>query len=202
MWIGLLGSLQVRVDGAAVAVPAARQRALLAVLAVRAGELVPTDELAEIVWDGKPPDQAAATVRNYVKRLRFRLGSGGRQIVTCRPGYRLEVAEDELDLRLFTRLCRDGGAAVRGGDWAVAFGGLGQALGLWRGAPFADAGCERLARERSRRFLNCSCRRRSGAPRLAWRWAGTRSWWVSWPGGRCGAAAGAVRRAEDAGLVP
>jgi DNA-binding SARP family transcriptional activator/tetratricopeptide (TPR) repeat protein len=119
----------------------------LAVLAVRAGELVPADELAEIVWDGKPPDQAAATIRNYVKRLRFRLGSAGRQIITCRPGYRLEVAEDELDLRLFTRLCRDGGAAVRGGDWAVAFGGLGQALGLWRGAPFADAGCERLARE-------------------------------------------------------
>src|ERR1017187_9955588 len=76
-----------------------------------------TDELAEIVWDGKPPDRAAATIRNYVKRLRFRLGSAGRQIVTCRPGYRLEVAEDELDLRVLTRLWRDGGAAVRGGDW-------------------------------------------------------------------------------------
>ncbi len=140
MWIGLLGSLQVRVDGAAVAVPAARQRALLAVLAVRAGELVPTDELAEIVWDGKPPDRAAATIRNYVKRLRFRLGSAGRQIVTCRPGYRLEVAEDELDLRLFTRLCRDGGAAVRGGDWAAAFGGLGQALRLQAAEWRAEAG--------------------------------------------------------------
>ena len=109
MWIGLLGSLQVRVDGAAVAVTAARQRALLAVLAVRAGELVPTDELAETVWDGMPPDGAAATIRNYVKRLRYRLGPAGRHIVTCRPGYRLEVAEDELDLRVFTRLCRDGG---------------------------------------------------------------------------------------------
>ena len=147
MWIGLLGSLLVRVDGAAVAVPAARQRALLAVLAVRAGELVSTDELAETVWDGMPPDKAADTIRNYVKRLRFRLGPAGRQIVTCRPGYRLEVAEDELDLRTFTRLCRDGGVAVRGGDWAAAFGGLGQALGLWRGTPFADAGCERLQRE-------------------------------------------------------
>ena len=149
MWIGLLGSLQVRVDGAAVAVPAARQRALLAVLAVRAGELVPTDELVETVWDGKPPDRAAATIRNYVKRLRCRLGPAGRYIVTCRPGYRLEVAEDELDLQVFTRLCRDGGAAVRGGDWAAAFGGLGQALGLWRGAPFADTGCERLQREQA-----------------------------------------------------
>ena len=147
MWIGWLGSLQVRVDGAAVTVPAARQRALLAVLAVRAGELVPTDELADTVWDGMPPARAADTIRNYVKRLRFRLGLAGRQIVTCWPGYRLEVAGDELDLRVFTRLCRDGGVAVRAGDWAAAFGGLGQALELWRGAPFADAGCERLARE-------------------------------------------------------
>jgi hypothetical protein len=40
MSIGLPGSVQVRVGGAAVPVPAARQRALLAVLAVRAGELV------------------------------------------------------------------------------------------------------------------------------------------------------------------
>ena len=69
--------------------------------------------------------------------------------VTSRPGYRLEVAEDELDLRVFTRLCRDGGAAVRAENWAAAFGGLGQALGLWRGAPFADAGCERLQREQA-----------------------------------------------------
>src|ERR1022692_4744562 len=98
MWIGLLGSLQVRVDGAAVAVPAARQRALLAVLAVRAGELVPTDELAEIVWDGMPPDRAAATIRNYVKRLRFRLGPAGSPIGTCRPGYRPAGADDESDL--------------------------------------------------------------------------------------------------------
>lgn len=117
MWIGLLGSLHVHVDGTAVAIPAARQRALLAVLAVRAGEVVPADELAETVWDGMPPGQAAATIRNYVKRLRFRLGPAGRQIVTGRPGYRLEVAEDELDLRVFTRLCRDGGMAVRAGDW-------------------------------------------------------------------------------------
>src|ERR1039457_5975311 len=71
-----------------------------AIWAVRAGERVPTDELAEIVWDGVPPGRAADTIRNYVKRLRYRLGSAGRQIVTSRLGYRLEVAEDELDLRV------------------------------------------------------------------------------------------------------
>lgn len=149
VWIGLLGSLRLRVDGAAVPLPAARQRAVLAVLAARSGELVPTDELAETVWDGQPPDRAAATLRNYVKRLRSRLGPAGSRIVTCRPGYRLEVAEDDLDLLLFARLGRDGGVALRAGDWAAAFGKLGQALRLWRGAPFGDTGCEPLLREQA-----------------------------------------------------
>ncbi len=148
MWIGLLGPLQVSVNGAAVAVPAARQRAVLAILAVRAGELVSADELADTLWDGTPPDRAADTIRNYMKRLRLRLGSGGGRIVTCRPrGYRLEAAEDELDLWLFTRLCRDGESAVRAGDWPAAFEALGRALGLWRGMPFDDTRCERLQRE-------------------------------------------------------
>jgi DNA-binding SARP family transcriptional activator len=82
MWIGLLGPLQVTVDGAASAVSAARQRAVLAVLAVRAGELVSAEELADALWDGMPPDRAADTIRNYMKRLRFRLGPGGKRVVT------------------------------------------------------------------------------------------------------------------------
>jgi DNA-binding SARP family transcriptional activator/tetratricopeptide (TPR) repeat protein len=151
MWIGLLGPLVVRVDTEAVAVPAARQRALLAILAVRAGKLVPTDELAEILWDGMPPGRAADTIRNYVKRLRFRLGPAESRIVTGRPsGYLLDVADDDVDLQVFARLCRDGGSALRARNWEKAFGGLGEALGLWRGVPFADAGCERVQREQVR----------------------------------------------------
>src|SRR5690348_10855640 len=147
MWVSLLGSLQVRVDGAAVPVPAARQRALLAALAVRAGETVSVDELAEILWDGVPPATAAVTIRNYVKRLRLRLGTARQQVVTCWPGYRLDVAEDELDLLAFSRLCRDGGGAVQAKDWAAAWASLEQALELWHGTPFADTGCEYLQRE-------------------------------------------------------
>jgi DNA-binding SARP family transcriptional activator len=87
-------------------VPAARQRALLGVLAVRARQVVSSDELAELIWDGAPPPGARGTVRGYVKRLRQILGPelAGR-VVTRAPGYLLEIADDELDLLVFDRLC-------------------------------------------------------------------------------------------------
>jgi hypothetical protein len=58
--------------------------------------------------------------------------------VTQYPGYLLEAGEDEVDLLEFTRLCRDGGTAVRAADWTQASAVLGKALALWRGAPLAD----------------------------------------------------------------
>ena len=47
--IGLLGPLQVRCDGAEIAVPAGKQRRLLAALVLQAGRVVPAGELAELM---------------------------------------------------------------------------------------------------------------------------------------------------------
>jgi DNA-binding SARP family transcriptional activator/tetratricopeptide (TPR) repeat protein len=145
IWVGLLGSLSVRCDDAELRVPAARQRALLGVLAVRAGQLVSVDELAELIWDGSPPPGARATVRGYVKRLRQILGPelAGR-VLTRAPGYLFELADDELDLLAFDQLCADGGAAARAGEWQPASQWLGDALRLWRGPPLADVPSESL----------------------------------------------------------
>jgi DNA-binding SARP family transcriptional activator/tetratricopeptide (TPR) repeat protein len=138
MWFGVLGPLCVEPDGLPVRIPAARQRVLLAALAVRAGQVVSFEELTEAVWDGDPPPGARVTLRNYVKRLRQTLGAAGARIVTRAPGYLLDVTADEVDLLAFARLCRRGGAAMRAADWPEASELLGQALGLWRGAPLAD----------------------------------------------------------------
>ncbi|HEY3036785.1 MAG TPA: BTAD domain-containing putative transcriptional regulator, partial [Streptosporangiaceae bacterium] len=148
MWLGILGPFCVRQDGAAVPVPAARQRAVLAVLAVRAGQVVSFEELAETVWDGAPPAGARGTLRGYVKRLRQVLGPGlADRLVTREPGYLLDAAADEVDLLAFDRLCAQGGAAVQAGEWQQAWQVLGQAVALWRGEPLADLGCEALRRE-------------------------------------------------------
>jgi hypothetical protein len=54
--VGVLGPLEVSVDGRPVAISAGRLRALLAALAVSAGQPVSVDRLATAMWDGELPD--------------------------------------------------------------------------------------------------------------------------------------------------
>ncbi len=139
MLFGILGPLVVCDAGETISVSPPRQRVLLAALVVHAGRPVSLDALAEVVWDGAPPDGAAATLRAYVMRLRRALGPGpGGRVVTHHPGYMAQVTADETDLLRFTRLSRDGAAAVRAGSWAPAYDTLTEALALWRGEPLAD----------------------------------------------------------------
>ena len=121
---------------------------LLAALLMHAGSPVPADALAEAVWDGSPPPGAEVTLRSYVLRLRRGLGPrAGARLVTQHPGYLLQAGEDEVDLLRFRRLCTDGGAAARAGDWGRAQALLADALDLWRGTPLADIPCESLRRD-------------------------------------------------------
>jgi DNA-binding SARP family transcriptional activator len=139
IWIALLGPLRVRSQGRSFQVTAPRQRAVLAALAVRAGDVVRADALAEAVWDGVPPTSWQVTIRNYVRRLRVTLGDeiGGR-ILTRPPGYLLEADHDEVDVLSFEARYKAGRAAVRAGDWRAASATLSAADDLWRGTPFAD----------------------------------------------------------------
>jgi DNA-binding SARP family transcriptional activator/tetratricopeptide (TPR) repeat protein len=147
MWVGLLGPLLVRGGAGQIEVPAAKQRAVLAALALRAGQVVSFDALAEAVWDDAPPPGARVTVRNYVLRLRQLLGPAGGRIVTRDPGYVLDTGAADVDVLAFGRMYRDGGAAVRAGAWAAAAEVLREALALWRGAPLADVPAPVLYRE-------------------------------------------------------
>jgi DNA-binding SARP family transcriptional activator/tetratricopeptide (TPR) repeat protein len=135
---GMLGPLRVRSGEAEFRVPAARQRVVLAALAVRARQAVSFQHLAEVIWDGAPPAKPEVAVRNYVSRLRQALGPVGERIVTEAPGYLLEAADDEVDLLAFIRLCHEGGSALHASAWQQASDLLGEALRLWRGVPLAD----------------------------------------------------------------
>src|SRR5260221_12707484 len=53
-----------------------RQRALLAMLAVRASRPVGRDELIDGIWGSDPPATAANCVHSYVARLRLGLEPG------------------------------------------------------------------------------------------------------------------------------
>jgi DNA-binding SARP family transcriptional activator len=148
MWLGVLGPLSIRHEGSVIAVSAARQRTVLAVLLVHANRVVSADELVDTLWEGSPPATARVTLRGYIKRLRQLLGPAvGSRIITCAPGYAAEFGSGELDLLRFADLCREGGAALHAGAWRQASDTLGEALGLWRDTALSDVPCERLQRE-------------------------------------------------------
>ncbi len=128
----ILGTTQaVRPDGTVVPVGGARLRALLTVLALRAGRTVPVGLLVEEVWDGDPPADATGAVQALVGRLRRALGADA--VASDEGGYRLTAATDDIDLHRFERLAGEGLRALADGDPAKAATVLDDALALWRG---------------------------------------------------------------------
>src|SRR5215470_9955011 len=72
--VRLLGPVRAVRAGGEVALGGPRQRAVLALLMLEAGRVVPFDRLVEAVWRGRPPPGVAKTLRSYVSRLRSLLG--------------------------------------------------------------------------------------------------------------------------------
>ncbi|MGY1617779.1 BTAD domain-containing putative transcriptional regulator [Geodermatophilus sp. SYSU D00691] len=164
MRFAVIGPLEVRTpDAAPVAVPGAKERLLLAVLAAGAPAVVGTDRIVECLWDGAPPPTARKSLQAHVVRLRSALepgrpkGSSGRYVVRRGPGYALAVDRADLDALHFGDLAGRGRARLAGGATDEAESLLGAALGLWRGdpygdwpdAPFAEAERRRLGEVRS-----------------------------------------------------
>ncbi|MER5311889.1 BTAD domain-containing putative transcriptional regulator [Streptomyces sp. NPDC002773] len=124
-------------DGADVPVGGPRVRALLTVLALRAGRTVPVPDLVDEVWHGdQPPADAVAALQALVGRLRKALGRD--RVVSAEGGYRLDAEPGDVDARRFERLAAEGAAALGAGDPARAAALLDEALGLWRGPALAD----------------------------------------------------------------
>ncbi|HEX2384424.1 MAG TPA: winged helix-turn-helix domain-containing protein [Acidimicrobiales bacterium] len=71
MEVGLLGTLAVTDDaGEKVTVPSAKQRALLASLALSAGLVVSAELLIDHLWSDDAPRDAANALRAHVSKLR------------------------------------------------------------------------------------------------------------------------------------
>ncbi|MET9131635.1 AfsR/SARP family transcriptional regulator [Streptomyces antibioticus] len=133
----ILGTTQaLRPDGTPVAVGGARLRALLTVLALRAGRTVPAGTLVDEVWAGDPPADATGALQALVGRLRRALGPDA--VDSTAGGYRLTAGPDAVDLHRFERLTADGLRALADGDPAKAAGLLDDALALWQGPALAD----------------------------------------------------------------
>ena len=133
----LLGPVEVRHGGEVLALGGPRQRAVLAVLALRANEVVTVRTLVEAVWETAPAS-ADTNIRTYVAALRRLLREGGERLVTRPAGYLFAAAPAEVDVLAFEELARRGDRALAERDFVVAVEFFEGALALWRGEPLED----------------------------------------------------------------
>ena len=143
---GILGPLVLWNDGSEVPIGAAKQRALLALLLLRRGELVPTEVLVEDLWpDRTAPATAVKAVQVYVSQLRKALREG---VLETRPaGYVLQLEPDALDAARFEGLLERGRRLLAEGEALRAKEVVVEALALWRGPALAEFRYEAFARD-------------------------------------------------------
>jgi DNA-binding SARP family transcriptional activator len=139
---GVLGPLQMSVDGSDISLGAAKQRAVLAVLVINRNRAVAIDSLLDAAWRGNPPPDARASLHTYVSNLRRLLTKAGVDpavvLVSARPGYRLNVADTECDVGRFNAELAAGMQAAASGRFDEASGHLSTALAPWRGPVLDD----------------------------------------------------------------
>ena len=137
---GILGPLQVVAGGEPLGLGSAQQRAVLALLVVRAPEPVSRDRLIDELWGERPPASAAHAVQVFVSGIRKILRTGQEQALELRgstAGYALDVDLELIDAQRFERLIGEA-QHLLADDPKAARGLYEEALGLWRGPPLAD----------------------------------------------------------------
>ncbi|MCZ7426615.1 BTAD domain-containing putative transcriptional regulator [Micromonospora sp. WMMA1949] len=123
MEIQVVGGLAVRLGTADLSLGTPKQQLVLALLIVRANQLVPVHELVDELWPDGPPRSAIANARTYAANLRRGLDSSGVErlrIVREQGGYRLVADENLIDLHRRTARWRQGRELMRAGEPAQA----------------------------------------------------------------------------------
>jgi len=147
----ILGPFQAFDDsGQEVGIPTGRERALLAALVLRRGEVTSVDALVEALWGDAAPNTAVKAVQGYVSHLRRLLGSEGA-IVTQAPGYVLRVPAEAVDAHRFESLASEAWRTLQH-DPEPALDTLERALALWRGPALVDFAFADFAQREIRRL--------------------------------------------------
>ena len=145
----VLGPFEVFDGDRRLALGGTRQRSVLAILVLSAGEIVSSDRLIDELWGEKPPADAQTALQQHVSRLRKAV-EPHTVLVTRAPGYALEIAPEHVDLERFRTLVERGRRELDDGAPDEAAQTLRRALALWRGPALADLANEPFAVESAR----------------------------------------------------
>ncbi|MFE2970602.1 BTAD domain-containing putative transcriptional regulator [Streptomyces sp. NPDC059340] len=135
----VLGPVRVWRAGTELHLGRPQERALLALLLVRAGQPVSMSEIVDVLWGRRPPDTAVNVVHRHVGALRRLLEPGlptrapGHWLLRDTGGYRLVADSGSLDLLRFRALRVEGRRAASDGAPALAVDLFTEALSLWQG---------------------------------------------------------------------
>jgi DNA-binding SARP family transcriptional activator len=150
--VNMLGPLSAYLCDQPVTPTAAKQRQILALLALNSGRMVMVSTLVEELWGDDPPRSADTTLQTYILHLRNRLskaaattGSDVRQLLATRHGgYLLNGSSCKTDVAAFESLVREGRAAAEAEDHRGASLALTRALEMWSGPALADVPVGRI----------------------------------------------------------
>jgi DNA-binding SARP family transcriptional activator len=152
--IRLLGPVELHAGRGVMRIGSAKQRALLAFMALHPQRMLTYEVLIDGLWGPEQPDASVETLRFHVSRLRgiLRQVDDTDRLRTRHGGYQLVLDDEAVDVYRFekavsaVRLARSQGA----GPDAVS-AALRDALGLWAGTALADINGEPfVAGERQR----------------------------------------------------
>ena len=143
MELRVLGPLEVVDDaGGSVDVRGDKPKGLVALLALRAGEVVSAGRIIDELWgeqEIRDPLNAVQVLVSKVRRaLRSLDPSDGPLIETTSSGYRLAVGPEAVDAVRFARAVEKGRRLWDDGEMEAAAATLRDALSLWRGPALVD----------------------------------------------------------------
>ncbi|AYF72847.1 FHA domain-containing protein [Nocardia yunnanensis] len=140
--VGMLGPVQLTIDGVEQQLGGPKQRAVLAYLAINANRPVSVDALASAVWEDNPPPDVRVSLHAIVSNLRKPLRDGGIDARTVLrhmgTGYRIVVPDTACDVFRFRARRENGLRALAAGRFTAAADTLSDALAQWRGPVLSD----------------------------------------------------------------
>ncbi|MEV7190343.1 BTAD domain-containing putative transcriptional regulator [Streptomyces sp. NPDC093510] len=137
--IRVLGTVSLEHDGHADLLGSAKERLVLAALALDAGRPVSLDTLIHRLWEDTPPAKPRAGLHTYAARIRRRLRATGSDdlLVQRAHTYLLDIRPERVDCHRFEQLAARARALADGADDGAALDLLREAAALWRGEPLA-----------------------------------------------------------------
>ncbi|MFE2914698.1 BTAD domain-containing putative transcriptional regulator [Kitasatospora indigofera] len=136
----VLGPVEAHSHGGQVALGGPQQRAVLALLLIARGGVVPAERITDQLWRHTVRDRALTSLYPLISNLRRALEPGrppraaSRVLPSVPPGYALRVPEEAVDAWRFEAAVR----RARAAEPEVAWQGLKEALSWWQGPAYAE----------------------------------------------------------------